>query len=105
MKEVFIDILLKHTAILGTDIDKAAEEINTLYQKELLNARIDKRQVNEIDKRRELITSKEYWRAMIGNKIWLSGYLSVKPEPCDELAKKIVDKFFMAIIGEIKNKK
>lgn len=46
MKEIFKDILLKHTTLLGTnlevcDFDKAAEEINTLYQKKLLNARID----------------------------------------------------------------
>lgn len=55
-------------------------------------------------KRIDLITSKEYWRELMSDYLWANTD-DLSPNSRDKLAKKIVDKYFMDLIKEIKKYK
>ena len=55
-------------------------------------------------KRIDLITSKTNRRELIAKSLWVTTD-DLSPENCDKLSKKIVDKYFMELIKEIKKYK
>ena len=57
-----------------------------------------------MESRKELITSREYWVALIHINLWnINGSVEADSDKWEAMAEKVVDETFMNVINELSN--